>query len=234
MSAIPAGFIPAFLAGLLLNMSIAGAALLLGLACGGPLALLRLGGGAPGRLAGMLTGLLRVAPTFVVMFFLLNLLPPVARLGPWSVPLHGAVAVVLSLVVYAAAYVSDTALEALRHWRAGAHDLSLLFLPALARAFFVLVMASSAGAAIGVTEAVTVTLRQAQALGSVGDRLLLFGAVILCFTCLLQGAFLGVDRLRRHLVARRPRPAPGGASQQTYGPLSARCPAPPGPSEPVS
>ena len=196
-----AGFVPAFLGGLLLNISIAGASLLLGLAIGGPLALLRLGGAVPGRLAGALSALLRVAPTFVVMFFLLNLLPPSLMLGPWQVPLHGPVVVVLSLVVYSTAYVSDAALDAIRHWRAGAHELGLLFLPALARAFFVLVMASSTGAAIGVNEAVTVTLRQAQALGNVGDRLLLFGAVILCFTCLLQGAFLGVDRLRRYLLA---------------------------------
>ncbi len=201
MSAITAGFVPAFLGGLLLNISIAGASLALGLALGGPLALLRLGGGAPGRLAGTLTAALRVAPTFVVMFFLLNLLPASAMLGPWPVPLHGPVVVVLSLVVYSTAYVSDTGLDAIRHWRAGAHELSLLFLPALARALFVLVMASSTGAAIGVNEAVTVTLRQAQALGSVGDRLLLFGAVILFFTCLLQGAFLLVERLRLRLVA---------------------------------
>ena len=197
-----AGFGPEFLDGLLLNISIAGAALLLGLAFGGPLALLRLGGGALGRLAGALTGLLRLAPSFVVMFFLLNLLPASAILGPWHVPLHGPVVVVLSLVVYAAAYVSDTGLEAIRHWRAGAHELALLFLPALARAFFVLVMSSSTGAAIGVSEAVAVTLRHAQALSDLGDRLLLFGAVILFFTCLLQGAFLLVDRLRHRLVTR--------------------------------
>lgn len=204
MSALAAGFVPAFLSGLLLNIAIAGASLLLGLAIGGPLALLRLGGGAPGLLARAVTGALRVAPTFVVMFFLLNLLPPSVLLGPFRVPLHGPVVVVLSLVVYASAYVSDTALDAIRHWRAGAHELGLLFLPALARAFFVLVMASSTGAAIGVNEAVTVTLRQAQALGNVGDRLLLFGAVILCFTCLLQGAFLLVERLRLRLLAHVP------------------------------
>ena len=220
MNALVTGFVPAFLNGLLLNIGIAGASLVLGLAAGGLLALLRLGGGLPGRLAGTLTALLRVAPTFVVMFFLLNLLPPTAALGPWAVPLHGAVAVVLSLVVYSTAYVSDTALDAIRHWRAGAHELGLLFLPALARALFVLLMASSTGAAIGVNEAVTVTLHQAQALSRVGDRLLLFGAVILCFTCLLQGAFLLVDRLRLRLLARASRasaaaglgPVPGTAA----------------------
>jgi ABC-type amino acid transport system permease subunit len=205
--AVLAGFVPAFLSGLLLNLSIASAALLLGLALGSPLAWLRLGGGAAGWAAGTLTGLLRLAPSFVVMFFLLNLLPPTAALGPWLVPLHGVVVVVLSLVVYATAYVSDTGLEALRHRRAGAPELALLFLPAQARAFFVLVMSSSTGAAIGVTEAVTVTLRQAQALADVRERLLLFGAVIIFFTCLLQGAFLLVDRLRHWLLARRP-PAP--------------------------
>lgn len=201
MNGLAAGFVPAFLDGLLLNIAIAGAGLGLGLAIGGPLALLRVGGGTPGQLARTLTAALRVAPTFVVMFFLLNLLPPFLRLGPWAVPLHGSVAVALSLVVYSTAYVSDTGLDAIRHWRAGAHELALLFLPALARAWFVLLMASSTGAAIGVNEAVTVTLRQARALSEVGDRLLLFGGVVLFFTCLLQGAFLLVDRLRLRLVA---------------------------------
>ena len=201
------GFVPAFLSGLLLNMSIAIAALLLGLALGAPLALLRLGGRWPGRLAGLLTALMRLAPAFVVMFFLLNLLPAAAPLGPWTIPLHGPVVVVLSLLAYAAAYVSDTGLEAMLHRRAGSHELALLFLPALARAFFVLVMSSSTGAAIGVNEAVTVTLRQAQSLPDVHDRLLLFGAVVLFFTCLLQGGFLVVDRLRHRLVAVSARPA---------------------------
>ena len=214
MSALAEGFVPAFLGGLLLNIIIAGASLLLGLAFGAPLALLRLGGGVPGRLAGTVTGLLRVAPTFVVMFFLLNLLPPSTMLGPWRVPLHGPVVVVLSLVVYATAYVSDTALDAIRHWRAGAHELGLLFVPALARALFVLVMASSTGAAIGVNEAVTVTLRQAQALDGVGQRLLLFGAVILVFTGLLQGAFLLIDRLRLRLLAHATGAAAGTAGRR--------------------
>ncbi len=218
-----AGFVPEFLDGLLLNIAIAGAALLLGLAVGGPLALLRLGGRMPGGLAGALTGLLRLAPSFVVMFFLLNLLPSAAMLGPWRVPLHGPVVVVLSLVVYAAAYVSDTGLEAMRHWRAGAHELALLFLPALARAFFVLVMSSSTGAAIGVSEAVAVTLRHAQALSDVRERLLLFGVVIVFFTCLLQGAFLLVDRLRHWLVARRSRVPEASAGQPRRGSDTGPC-----------
>lgn len=207
MTTLAATFVPAFLTGLLLNMSIAGAALVLGLALGGPLALLRLQGGVAGRLAGGLTALMRLAPAFVVMFFLLNLLPSTASIGPWQVPLHGPVVVVLSLVAYAAAYVSDTGLEAMGHRRDGAPELAWLFLPAMARAFFVLVMSSSTGAAIGVNEAVTVTLRQAQALGDVHQRLLLFGAVILFFTCLLQGAFVVVDRLRHHLAAAPREPA---------------------------
>lgn len=215
-----AAFVSAFAQGLLLNLSIAGAALLLGLVCGGPLALLRLGGGVPGRLAGALTGLLRLAPAFVVMFFLLNLLPAAATLGPLVVPLHGAVVVALSLVVYAAAYISDTGLEAMRHRRGGAPELALLFLPALARAFFVMVMSSSTGAAIGVDEAVTVTLRQARVLDTLQERLLLFGAVMLFFTVLLQGAFLLVERLRHWLVARfHPAPAADRApSEQMESP----------------
>ena len=58
--------------------------------------------------------------------------------------------------------------------RGGSPPGALLFLPNITRAFFVLVMSSSAGAAIGVTEGITVILRQAEQLPALGDRLVLF------------------------------------------------------------
>ncbi len=49
------------------------------------------------------------------------------------------------------------------------------------RAFFVLVTSLSAGAAIGLTEAVAVILRETQKLPALHDKLLLFGVGVLCF-----------------------------------------------------
>jgi hypothetical protein len=61
-------------------------------------------------------------------------------------------------------YVFDNAVAALRNLRQGSAVSALLFLPNIVRAFFVLVMSSSAGATIGVTEAVAVIVRETQQL----------------------------------------------------------------------
>jgi hypothetical protein len=196
-------FLPAFLAGMSVNFEIAGIALAFGLALGILLALARLQGGATGMAAGTIVGLMRAAPTFVVMFFLLNALP---RGGGLS----GVMIVALSLMPYAAAYVADSGVDALRQLRAGSHLACLLVLPNVARAFFVLVMSSSAGAAIGVREGIAVLLRQAQQVPSLGDMLILFAIGVACFGIPLQAGFAIIRLIQRHLgrVALRGQAAP--------------------------
>lgn len=195
-------FIPAFFAALVVNFGIASCSVLGGLLFGLPLAALRLAGGGSARLAGALVVPLRAAPTFVVMFFLLNALPSTLALGPWTLAMTPWLAVVLSLAVYATAYVSDTALEALRQWRGGARGAALLFLMGLVRAFFVMVLSSGFGAAVGVIEATTVTLRAVEGLKSLGDRLLLMALVMLIFVAIFQCIYAVIDRLRLRLLAR--------------------------------
>jgi len=134
----------------------------------------RLYGGALGAAAASIIALMRAAPTFVVMFFLLNAIPRDAALFGVPLALSGIMAVALSLLPYAAAYIADAGVEALEQLRRGSPLGSLLFLPNVTRAFFVLVMSSSAGAAIGVTEGITVILRQAEQLPTLDDRLALF------------------------------------------------------------
>jgi hypothetical protein len=195
-------FLPAFLAGVSVNFEIAGIALLLGLAFGLLLAIARFRGQMVGAAASLVVGLMRAAPTFVVMFFLLNALP---RNG-----LSGVMIVAVSLVPYAAAYVADSGVDALRQWHAGSHLACLLVLPNIARAFFVLVMASSAGAAIGVPEGIAILLREAQKLPSLGDMLILFVIGIVCFSVPLQAGFAAVRLVQRRLgqIALRHRPEP--------------------------
>jgi len=200
MSSELALFVPAFLAAFVTNLSVAGSSLAVGLAAGCPLALMRR---APFWLrwpADMLTGLLRAAPTFVVMFFLLNVMPhEIGTAGnAWRVSPE--LVLVLSLAVYAAGYVSDSGLDALRHLSAGSTGAALLFVPNMIRAFFVLVMASSTGAAIGVHEAVMTTLRQADRLTGRTDRIVLVLVVILFFTLVLQIANRLVRALTRLLT----------------------------------
>ena len=185
-------FLPAFLSGMSVNFEIAGMALVFGLGMGVLLALARLQGGIAGPAAGLVVALMRAAPTFVVMFFLLNAL---SRNGGLS----GVMIVAISLVPYAAAYVADSGVDAIRQYRAGSHLACFLILPNLARAFFVLVMSSSAGAAIGVTEGIDVILRQAEKLPTIGDKLLLFAIGVACFGIPLQLGFAAIRLVQARL-----------------------------------
>ena len=196
---ISSDFVPQFLAGMVVNFEIAAIALLIGLALGGLLGLVRLSGGFLAAIATTLIGLMRAAPTFVVMFFLLNIIPPEATLFGLPVAPSPLMTVALSLVPYSASYVADNGIEALRQMREGSPLGALLFLPNVTRAFFVLVMSSSAGAAIGVTEGIAVILREAEQMPALGDKLVLFGIGILCFGIALQAGFALVRALQRHL-----------------------------------
>jgi hypothetical protein len=110
--------------------------------------------------------------------------------------------VALSLVPYSAAYAADAGVEALQQWRRGSHLGALLFLPNMTRAFFVVVMSSGAAAAIGVTEGISVILRQAELLPSLGERLVLFAIGILMFGIPLQIGFAFIRWLQRALGSR--------------------------------
>jgi ABC-type arginine transport system permease subunit len=196
---VSVGFLPQFLAGMVVNFEIAAIALLLGLALGALLGFARLSGGFPGGVATTLIGLMRAAPTFVVMFFLLNIIPADATVFGVAVAPSPLMTVALSLVPYSASYVADNGVEALKQMRAGSPLGALLFLPNVTRAFFVLVMSSSAGAAIGVTEGIAVILREAEQMPTLADKLVLFGIGIFFFGMALQAGFALVRALQRHL-----------------------------------
>jgi hypothetical protein len=204
-----ANFFPDLLAGMVVNFEIAAIALMVGLALGALLGLMRLSGGALGAVATALIGLMRAAPTFVVMFFLLNIIPRDATLFGVGVAPSGIMTVALSLVPYSASYVADNGAEALKQLRAGSPLGALQFLPNITRAFFVLVMSSSAGAAIGVTEGIAVILREAELLPSLGDKLVLFAVGILFFGITLQAGFALMRLLQRYLGRRTVRDEPG-------------------------
>jgi ABC-type amino acid transport system permease subunit len=198
-AAIPPWFLHRLLSGMVVNFEIAAIALVAGLIFGLPLAVgCRSGTWLRGPCAVGIAGM-RAAPTFVVMFFLLNVIPQKLHLAGWPIVLSGAVVVALSLVPYSASYAADNGTEALQHWHDGEKLAALLIFPAVARAFFVLVMSSGAGAAIGVTEAITVILRQAEILPEPADKALLFAVSIACFAIPLQAGFLAVSMVRRAL-----------------------------------
>jgi len=204
-------FLPLLLAGMAINFEIAGISIAVGLALGLVLAFARLYGGMAGAAAASAIALMRAAPTFVVMFFLLNAIPRDATLFGQEFALSGIMTVAISLVPYSASYVADSGVEALRQLRSGSPLGALLFLPNVTRAFFVLVMSSSAGAAIGVVEGITVILRQAEHLPTLSDKLMLFAIGIVLFGIPLQAGFALMSFLHRYLrrIVMR---SPAGAS----------------------
>lgn len=194
-------FLPVFLAGLVVNLEIAFASLVLGLILGLPLAVSLGAGRALAAPAGSLVGLLRAAPTFVVMFFLLNILPREIQIAGHDVQ-TGLLAVILANAAYAVAYIADNGLVALRALRAGNIAAAVLFLPNVTRAFFVLTLASSMAAAVGTPEAIFVTLRQAERLPALSDQILLFVFVMLFFGAVLQAVFAVINAVRAAILHR--------------------------------
>jgi ABC-type arginine/histidine transport system permease subunit len=195
-------YVPSLLGGMVTNFEISIMALLLGLAVGVPLAALRLHGGRAGvAFAVVVISLMRAAPTFVVMFFLLNVVRDVSLLGT-KLAMSGVMTVAVSLVPYSAAYTADAGVDALRQWDRGSPLGALLFLPNITRAFFVIVMASGAAAAIGVPEGISVILRESALLPSLGDRLVIFAVGIALFGVPLQIGLALMRWLQRELGRR--------------------------------
>jgi len=181
---------PANLAsGMAVNFRIAATALAMGFTLGVPLIFLRMAGGNGRRMAAPTINLMRAAPTFVVMFFLLNIIPRPFLLFGVEVGLSPAMIVSLSLAPYAAAYFVDNAGSAVSGLQGGSQTEALLFLPSLIRAFIVLVMSSSAGVAIGVNEGVAVILQEAELQVTLGERMIVFAIGAFAFGALFQLGF---------------------------------------------
>ncbi len=199
---LPATFLPHLLTGMARDFAMAGMALGMGLLLGLPLAFIWAMRSPIRVVPNVIVQLLRAAPTFVVMFFLLNILPHETRLLGVPVKITREFTVALSLVPYSASIVAENGAEAWRQWRIGSVLAALLFLPNLARTYFVLVMSSGSAAAIGVKEGISVILRQADQFPSVSDRLWVFAIGVFVYGLILQTGFLAVLALRRYLARR--------------------------------
>jgi hypothetical protein len=192
-------FLPELLAGFLVNLEIAGGAMVVGLAVGMPLAVLRQAVPRSRRLIWPCVRLMQAAPVYVIMFFVLSLLPRDFSL--FGNPAAGLTAVILSQSVYMASYVAENGYRSLEHLQRGERDLALLFLPNLLRGGVLVVMSSGFGAAIGVSEAVSVTMRQAERLHEVEQRVILFVLVIALFAAVFGSANAVIRWLMRRTAA---------------------------------
>ena len=202
LSFIPSGFIPALLGGMVVNFQIASLTLIAGLLIGGLLTAVSLMGGFVAAIVSFFIALIRAMPTFLVMISLLYLLPRQIQIGGASFPLSSISIVVFSLLPYAVAYIFDNFSESIRQWRRGQLITALQLLPNLSRMYFILIMSSASGAAIGVTEGVATLVRYASRIDAINERLMLFAVGIIVFGLVMQAGFALVNLLRVALVAK--------------------------------
>ena len=207
-------FLPQLMAGFAVNLQIAAAATVISLALGLTLALLRHSVPGARRTIQILVRLMQATPTYAIMFLALNALPRNMEL--FGVPITGLVAVVLAQSVYLTSYVEENAHHAIERLSRNELEQALLFVPNLVRGFIVVVMSSGFAAAIGVSEAVGVTIRQAEHLHALGDRVLLFLVVIALFASVFSAATALIRCAMRYLsgapAAFTPQSADGGQS----------------------
>lgn len=193
-------FMPDLLAGFLVNLEIAAGAVIIGLCVGVPFAILRQKVPASRHVVWPCVRLMQAVPTYVIMYFALSLLP--RDLPVFGTPGTRLIAVILAQAVYMIPYVAENFYRSLEHLQRHERDLALLFLPNLLRGTVLVVMSSGFAAAIGVSEAVGVTVHQAERLHLVADRIVLFLVVIGLFVAV----FGIINVLIRVLMRRLTRP----------------------------
>jgi len=202
LSFLPSDLMPALLEGMVVNFQIASLTLIASLLIGGLLTAVSLTGRAVAVIVEFLIAMIRAMPTFLVMISLLYLLPRQIQIAGLTLPLSDISIVVLSLLPYAVAYVFDNFSESIRQWRRGQMVTALQLLPNLSRMYFILIMSSASGAAIGVTEGVATLVRYSNRVEAVDEQLMIFAVGIVLFGLVMQAGFALVNVLRAVLTAR--------------------------------
>jgi ABC-type amino acid transport system permease subunit len=199
MSAIDMTFAVDFIQAFLVNISVGFASLLVGLVIGIPFAYVWYAGGFIAGLIGVVVGLLRASPVFVFMFLCLNILTQVIDGGSARASLTPMIALVLALSCYSISVVADTWLDLLKRYGAMTRESILLAIPVHIRTFVILVMSTSVGAAIGVQEAVMLTLARGETLSTRQDQIELVSVVLLFFVVFFSAARYLIVLLTRQL-----------------------------------
>ncbi|MEP2705257.1 MAG: hypothetical protein ABJQ71_23120 [Roseibium sp.] len=189
--------------GLLVNFQIAISALIIGLASGGLLAFLgELRNPAIRWGIESSISILRATPVFIAMFFLAGVLRPHYTALEAYIADPKIMFVTLACLPYITSYAYDQVSEAMAQWRRGAHRAAMLLIPNMARSFQILVSASCFGAAIGVNEAMSVVLSEADLLGDSVWRFVLYALTVLVFFGLMQTVVASSRILHRFVIAR--------------------------------
>jgi len=194
---------PFLAAGFLWNLLISFAAMAIGTLVGLVLAEARLSAKAPWRsIGGFVTGAARAFPTFVLIFYLAYVLPTEFTIAGFGVALPAWLKASLALSVAVAGFVSDNALEAIRHWRRGEHHEAYLFLPSWTMYLLIIFMASSTASVIGVPEIVQRANTVIAAIGNPQIMLWVYLYAMAWFFVVSWPIAQAVGLIRRQLLAR--------------------------------
>ncbi len=189
-----------FLQALAINLSVGLIVLVLGLMLGFVTAVARLGSSPIGSsLMNFFIGVLRAAPSYVLLFVALPILTAAKMFGGEIVLL---LALFLALLAGALASCSDACVTFLQYRAQGQTKQAWLIVPNIFQTFIVAVMTSGMGAAIGVHEAVHYTLTLADTFETRMERIILVGMVILFFAGILGFAKFLSTRLSSRIAAK--------------------------------
>ena len=181
MNVIDLVFIEKFIRAFHVNITVAFASLLIGMLFGLPLAYARRSKGLLGSLVGFMIAILRASPVFVLMYLLLNVWSQGPADGAWYQVDLPYLVLAVALSSYSVSVISDVYLDMLGQLDAGDKRSAMLIVPNLFRIFTILVMSTSVGAAIGVQEAITVTLEKMESLPSRSEKICLILIVLFGF-----------------------------------------------------
>ncbi len=175
-------FILNFLSYFLTNIKIGTFSLIGGLLIGVPLAwLLNKNNKWLSRMINVVLFFCRGLPIYILMFALLTSLSTDTLLKAFNDETLRTVAIILALSVYALAAICDLTLVMLAQLAKGQIAEAFLIVPNIFRIFTTLLISSSVGAAIGVPEAVSYTIRVYERFPERIDRFLLVLAVTIFF-----------------------------------------------------
>ncbi len=187
-----------------LNWYMAVQVIVIGYILGATLAIIRYNSKFASVLLTPIFSILRYAPSFVVMFFLLALGDVESGLFNTGFRINGILAVVVSCSVYSTIFISDLAVANF-HKRNSANlirQFSETF-PGVLRCFFICFLSTAAGAAVGVPEALGTALRIVNSMTATGDRVLVLGFVAVFFAASMQVCIWFISIIERRLAGTR-------------------------------
>ena len=142
----------------------------------------------------------RATPVFIAIFFLAGVFRPHYQIFEVYFDDPKIIFVTLAALPYVVSYAYDQFTEAMNKWNDGMRKTALLLIPNMARSFQILVSTSCFGAAIGVNEAMSVILSEAELMN---ESPLVFGlyiGAIVMFFGLMQ-TVVGTSRWLHRIAA---------------------------------